>query len=152
MNVPLSLMRHKQHTDSVGEKCIVLNKKYSFTVLFQGSVIYNKWEFIQWEKIYVGVLKVPMQFLKLSALRESRSLECSDSAQYHRSHIFQRNSKYLTICLVNFDTIIWRFNSGRRSVWSLNGGQCHILHCKLFSGCSRWNAFYAADNAQFVAS
>ena len=110
-------------------------------------MIYNKWEFIQSEKIYVCVLKVPMQLLRLGALPESRSLVCSESSQNHRSHIFQRNSKCLKICLVYFDTIIWRFNSGRRNVWSLNVGQCHILHCKLFSGCSRRNVCYAADNA-----
>jgi len=59
MSVPLSLMRHTQHRDSVGEKCILLNKKYTFTVLFKGSMIYNKWEFTHSEKIYVGVLKTP---------------------------------------------------------------------------------------------
>jgi hypothetical protein len=111
-------------------------------------MIYNKWEFIQSKKIYVGILKVPMQFLSFYALPESRSLVCSESAQNHRSPIFQRNSKYLPICLVYFDTIIWRLNSGRRNVWSLNVGQCHILHCKLFSGCSGRNVCYAADNTQ----
>lgn len=108
MGVPLSLMRHKQHIDSVDQKCIVLNKKYSFTVHFQGSMIYSKWEFMQSTKIYVGVLKVPIQFLRFCALPESRSLLCSESAQNHRCQIFQRNSKYLPICLVNFDTIICR--------------------------------------------
>jgi len=46
MSVSLSLVRHSQLMDSVGEKCIVLIKKYSFTVLFQHSMIYSKWEFI----------------------------------------------------------------------------------------------------------
>jgi hypothetical protein len=64
--------------------------------------------------MYVGVLKVPMQFLSFYALPKSRSLVCSKSAQNHRSHIFQRNSKYLPICLAYFDTIIWRFNSGKK--------------------------------------
>jgi hypothetical protein len=39
------------------------------------------------------VLKVLMQFLKFCALPESRSLVCSEGAQNHRSHIFERNSK-----------------------------------------------------------
>jgi hypothetical protein len=115
-------------------------------------MIYNKSEFTQSEKMYVGVLKVLKQFLKLSALPESRSLVCSEIAQNHKSLICQRNSKYPAIYLVNFDSIIWRFNSGTRNAWSLNGRHCHILHSKLFSGCSRRKACYAADNAQFVAS
>ena len=154
MSVLLSLMRHTQHMDSVGEKCIVLNKKYTFTVFFKGSMIYNKWEFIHSENIlvYVGVLKVPIQFLRLSALPESRSLVCSESAQYHRPHIFQETVNTYEYVWFILTPIFGVFNSGRRNVCSLNSGQCHILHGKLFNGCCRMNVCYADDNAQLVAS
>jgi len=148
MGVPLSLMRHTQHIDSVGQKCIVLNKKHSFTVHFQGSMIYCKWEFIQSTKIYVGVLKVPIPFLRFSAFLKV-GVCCAVKMHKITGPIFFKETvnTYKYVWLVLTPLFV---DSGRRNVWSLNGGQCHILHCKPFSGCTRRNSCYAADNAQLV--
>ena len=130
MSVLLCVTRHKQHMDRWVR--LMLNKNFNSQYFFQVRMIYNKWEFTQSIKIYVGVLKVSMQFLGFSALPESRSLVSSESAQYHRSHIFQETVNTYQYILFIFDNIISRFNSGRRNVWSLNVGECYIPHCKLF--------------------
>lgn len=51
--------------------------------------------------------------------------------------VFQRNSKFRLLCLVNFDTILQASNRKREGVL-LHAGYCHsLLHRKIFSDGSR---------------
>jgi len=65
-----------------------------------------------------------MQFLRLSAVPESMSLLCSESAQYHRPHIFQETIntyEYAWFIL----TPLFGDLTVEKNVCSLNGGRCH---------------------------
>lgn len=64
----------------------------------------------------IVILNIPMQFKNFLAWPLSRSLVYCESMQNHRVCVFQRNSRFILLLLVNFGTILEQISRRGKSV------------------------------------